>query len=213
MFVSDITKIKSTKVDCYPTINSLCSVIPKETREHMQRVGEYAEILFRYIYDVDSDKIHKELGYEFEKYSRDIFKYHDIGRIYIPFSVLNKVEKLTDEEFQLIRNHTINAVLAMESIYRKPFNESVMKQFMNVAVYHHERYDGNGYPEGLKGDEIPYEARICAIADTYDGITSWKPYKRRQTSKEEAIDIIVKESGKQFDPEIVQLFKEIMKKI
>ena len=101
----------------------------------------------------------------------------------------------------------------MDSIYKKPFNNAVMKHFMNVALYHHERWDGNGYPKGLKGEEIPYEARICAIADTYDGITSWKPYKKKQTSKEEAIEIITKESGRQFDPELVDLFRASMKKI
>lgn len=213
LFVSDKSQMKSTKIDCYPTINSLCSVIPRETREHMHRVGDYSEILFRFIYDIDADRIHKELGYEFEKYSKDIFKYHDIGRVYIPFAVLNKVERLTDEEFHLIKDHTINVIPAMDSIYKKPFNNTVMKHFMNVALYHHERWDGNGYPKGLKGEEIPYEARICAIADTYDGITSWKPYKKKQTSKEEAIEIITKESGRQFDPELVDLFRASMKKI
>ena len=78
---------------------------------------------------------------------------------------------------------------------------------MNIAVYHHERWDGTGYPEGKKEKEIPLSARICAIADTYDGITSWKPYKKQQTTREEAINIIRKESGKQFDPYLVDVFR------
>lgn len=188
-------------------------MIPRETRDHMNRVGEYAEILFRFICEIDPERVESEIGDEFKLYSKSIFTYHDIGRIYIPFEVLNKVEKLTDEEFQLIKDHAVNAVPAMKSIYKKPFPNSVMDKFYNVAVYHHERWDGNGYPNRLEGDNIPLEARICAIADTYDGITSWKPYKKKQTTREEAITIISKESGKQFDPELVDLFRASMMKI
>lgn len=102
LFVCDKSQMKSTMIDCYPTINSLCSVIPRETREHMHRVGDYSEILFRFIYDIDADRIHKELGYEFEKYSKDIFKYHDIGRVYIPFAVLNTEGIETDEQKDIL---------------------------------------------------------------------------------------------------------------
>ena len=118
-----------------------------------------------------------------------------------------QVELKEDEEFQIIKDHAMNAIPAIESIYKKPFSDESMMEWMNIAVYHHERWDGTGYPEGKKEKEIPLSARICAIADTYDGITSWKPYKKQQTTREEAINIIRKESGKQFDPYLVDVFR------
>ncbi len=210
MFTTDETKVASTKKGYFPTIHSLYSMIPRETREHMERVGGYSEQIFRYLYKEKPQMVEEEFGTEFLKCSQEVFKYHDIGRFFIPVSVLNKVEKLTDEEFQLIKDHAINAIPAVESIYKKPYNREVMKHLLEIAVYHHERWDGGGYPRKLKQTEIPLGARICAIADTYDGITSWKPYKKRQTTRDEAVLIITKESGKQFDPYLVEIFRACM---
>lgn len=207
MFTTDRTKTCSTIVGCCPTIHSLYSMIPRETRLHMERVGKYSETIFRYLYEERRELVEREMGMAFLNYSEEVFKYHDIGRFYIPISLLNKVEKLTDEEIQLIKNHTVNAVPALERVYRKPFPNDVMKQLINIALYHHERWDGGGYPEGRKGKDIPLGARICAIADTYDGITSWKPYKKKQTTKDEAVLIITKESGGQFEPYLVEIFR------
>ena len=210
MFVADRTKVASTKRGYFPTIHSLYSMIPRETREHMERVGGYSEQIFRYLYKEQPQLVEEEFGTEFLGCSQEVFKYHDIGRFFIPIAVLNKVEKLTDEEFQLIRDHAINAIPAVRSIYRKPYSREVMEHLLEIAVYHHERWDGGGYPKKLKQKEIPLGARICAIADTYDGITSWKPYKKRQTTRDEAVLIITKESGKQFDPYLVELFRACM---
>lgn len=207
MFTKEKSKISSTHVGYFPTINCLYSMIPRETREHMERVGRYSEILFRALYEDNPQLIEKEFGVNFPIYSEEVFKYHDIGRFFIPISVLNKVEKLTDDEFQIIKDHAVNAVPAVASIYKKPYPHDVMTQLLNIAVYHHEKWDGGGYPKGLKETEIPLGARICAIADTYDGITSWKPYKKKQTTKDEAVLIITKESGRQFDPHLVDVFR------
>ena len=81
-----------------------------------------------------------------------------------------------------------------------------MQKWEEIAVYHHERFDGTGYPRQLRGEDIPLGARICAIADAYDGIVSWKPYKKKQTTIEEAVEIIKSEAGKQFQPELVEVF-------
>ena len=177
----------------------------------MQNVGRYADILFRAVYNREKELALSQMGEEFMKYSQEGFMMHDIGRHYIPVSILNKVEKLTDEEIQIIKNHTVDVAKAVDSVYEEPYPQAVMEQLLQIALYHHERYDGGGYPLGLKGDEIPLGARICAIADTYDGITAWKPYKRKQTTKEEATEIIVKESGKQFDPMLVNIFLQCVK--
>lgn len=211
MLVKDRTLVCSSKKGCFPTLQDLYSTIPRETRIHMQNVGRYADILFRAACNHDKGWVYAHMGEEFGQYSKEVFMMHDIGRHYIPVSILNKVEKLTDEEIQIIKNHTVDVAKAIDSVYVEPYPPSVMEQLLQIALYHHERYDGGGYPLGLKGEEIPLGARICAIADTYDGITAWKPYKRKQTTKEEATEIIVREAGKQFDPEIVKLFLQCVK--
>ncbi len=182
-------------------------MIPRETRLHMERVGRYSQIMFHFLYRMNPTIVEKEMIIENMDDIELLFRYHDIGRFFIPISILNKVERLTDEEFQIIKDHAMNAISAIESIYKKPFSDESMMEWMNIAVYHHERWDGTGYPEGKKEKEIPLSARICAIADTYDGITSWKPYKRQQTTRDEAIEIIRKEAGKQFDPYLVDVFR------
>lgn len=208
VFTTDRNKVSSSSTGCFPTINSLYSMIPRETRLHMERVGRYSEVIFKYLYRKNPDMVEEELGSEFFKYSEEVFKYHDIGRFFIPVSILNKVDKLTDEEVMIIRDHTINALSAIELLYKKPFPREVLEHFLDVAVYHHERWDGDGYPERRMGTEIPLGARICAIADSFDGITSWKPYKKRQTTQIEAIDIITSQTGKQFDPYLIEVFTE-----
>ena len=207
MFTNDRTKIESSRTGYFPTINSIYSMIPRETRLHMERVGRYSETIFRFLLRVNPSMIENEMMIANRDEVELLFRYHDIGRFFIPVSILNKVERLTDEEFQIIKDHAMNAIPAIESIYKKPFSDESMMEWMNIAVYHHERWDGNGYPEGKKEAEIPLSARICAIADTYDGITSWKPYKKQQTTREEAISIIRKEAGKQFDPYLVDVFR------
>lgn len=211
MLVKDRTLVCSSKKGCFPTLQDLYSTIPRETRIHMQNVGRYADILFRAVCNQDKNYVNSQMGKEFAQYSKAVFMMHDIGRHYIPVSILNKVEKLTDEEIQIIKNHTVDAVKAIDSVYEEPYPKEIMEQLLQIALYHHERYDGGGYPLGLKCEAIPLGARICAIADTYDGITAWKPYKRKQTTKEEAAQIILKESGRQFDPMLVDIFLQCVK--
>lgn len=207
MFTKDKSQVCSAAVGCFPNLESLYNTIPREARFHMERVGIYGDTLYQFMLAMEPDIMLKEMGEEFPTYSRQVFQIHDIGRHYIPVSILNKVDKLTEEEYQIIKDHAINATKAIDSIYEKPFPESVMLQLYNIAVFHHERFDGGGYPLGMAGTNIPLGARICAVVDTYDGITSWKPYKQKQTTREEAIEIICNESGKQFDPHIVDMFR------
>lgn len=202
--------VKSSEIGNFPTVEALCATLPRSVRMHMKRVGEYAGILYRHIMDEAGTPagLMEEKG--FGRYSREIFALHDIGRHYIPFELLNKVGTLSGEEKQIIEDHTVNARRAIKSIYIQPFPEEIMRQWEEIAVYHHERFDGTGYPEGRKGEEIPMGARICAIADSYDGIVSWKPYKKKQTTREEAAEIIKSEAGRQFQPELVEIFRKCL---
>lgn len=213
MLIEDENGVEPSEIGSFPTLEALWSTFPRDTRLHMERVGKYADVMYQYMTKSNVEQVNDHFGPDFRMVSRRIFTLHDIGRHYIPFALLNKVENLTPEELQLIKDHTVNARRAVKCIYKQPFTDEVMKIWEEISVYHHERFDGKGYPEGLSGRDIPLGARICAIADTYDGIASWKPYKKKQTTREEAVKIIESESGKQFQPELVQVFKECIMKL
>ncbi len=125
---------------------------------------------------------------------------HDIGKIIVPAEVLNKPEKLNAEEGELIRRHPFIGYEMLKGVEEyAAFAESVL--------YHHERWDGKGYPEGLKQEEIPFQARIIAVADAYEAMTAKRPYQKAK-SKDEARVELIRQSGSQFDPEIVRIFVE-----
>lgn len=213
MIVTSKNEMSPSEIGCYPDLDALWSTFPRNTRLHMERVGKYANAVYQYMANENIENINDNLEVEFRAVSRQVFMLHDIGRHYIPFALLNKVEDLTKEEIQLIKDHTTNARRAIRSIYTRPFPDEIMKIWEEIAVYHHERFDGQGYPEGLSGTQIPLVARICAIADSYDGITSWKPYKKKQTTREEALKIIEEEAGGQFQPELVEVFKKCIVRV
>jgi putative two-component system response regulator len=123
---------------------------------------------------------------------------HDIGKVRVPDHILNKPGPLTDEEWEVMRKHPSMGARILRGI-------SHLRPAMPYILYHHERWDGTGYPEGLKGREIPIEARLLAIADVYDAITTRRPYHPAQ-SYEEVIQILKSESGKHFDPDLVPIF-------
>ncbi len=132
---------------------------------------------------------------------------HDIGKLGIKDQILLKPAKLTEEEFEEMKKHTIFGYEIL-----KDSDIDILKIASNIALYHHEKYDGTGYPYGLKGEEIPIEARIVAVADVFDALTSERPYKKA-LSVEEALKIIEEGSGKHFDPKVVQAFKRAIDKI
>ncbi len=130
---------------------------------------------------------------------------HDIGKVGIPDSILQKPGKLTDEEFDRMKRHCEygGATLSVAEKGSKSF--SFLKMAQDISRYHHEKWDGSGYQEGLSGKDIPLSARIVALADVYDALTSKRSYKPA-FNHDQALEIIVKESGRQFDPSIVEAF-------
>lgn len=123
---------------------------------------------------------------------------HDIGKILIPEDILDKKSKLADEEWEIIKKHSVWG-------YETLIENKNLKEVAKNVLYHHERWDGKGYPKGISGEEIPLVSRIIAVADTYDAITNKRPY-REVLSKEAAVKEIVNNSGTQFDPAIVKTF-------
>ena len=127
---------------------------------------------------------------------------HDIGMIGVAEDILNKTQRLTDEEFEEIKKHVQHSVKILEDIKQ-------LYDVVEIIKYHHEHYDGNGYPYGKKGDEIPLGSRIIAIADAYDSMISNRAY-RQGLAGDEALKLIDQKAGSQFDPELIDVFKSIL---
>lgn len=128
---------------------------------------------------------------------------HDVGKIGIADSVLLKPGKLTVDEFETMKKHTTIGVTILEG------KDDLIAAARDIAGSHHERWDGNGYPQGLSGNSIPLLARICAVADVFDALTSSRPYKKAW-AVDDAYNWIVSESGKHFDPDVIKAFEEAM---
>lgn len=124
---------------------------------------------------------------------------HDIGKTRIPLDILNKPERLTKEEFEIIKSHTTKGYEILKYVDR------LNKDITSISLYHHERYDGKGYPNGLKGKEIPEFSRIVSLVDVYDALTNDRIY-RAKLKKHETIEYIVSMSNKQFDPYVIENF-------
>lgn len=133
---------------------------------------------------------------------------HDMGKVGVPDYVLSKVGKYTDEEFTKMKSHTTMAANAIQKYAYLLPNNRFLHYTYTMARYHHERFDGNGYPDGLSGNNIPILARILAVADVYDGLVSERSYKAAKTH-EEAYNIITQGAGVQFDPQVVAAFQRV----
>jgi len=123
---------------------------------------------------------------------------HDIGKIIMEPKILNKKSKLTEQEWEEVKKHSSTSYQLLKSVDK-------YTQIAEAVLYHHERIDGNGYPEGLKEDEIPLLSRIISVADAYEAMTSERPYKTKK-AKEEAVEELKKYSGSQFDKKTVDIF-------
>ena len=127
---------------------------------------------------------------------------HDIGMIGVSDDILAKVEQLTPDEYTEIKKHVHHSVKILDDIKQ-------LKDVVEIIRYHHEFYDGNGYPYGKKGDEIPIGSRIIAVADAFDSMVTPKIY-RKQVTPLEALNVIKQHSGTQFDPIVVDIFEQIL---
>jgi len=193
--------------------NSMTSVLAhlvenrdKLTGEHIERTTAYIEIL---LYEMMDKGIYQD---EMQDWSIDIIisaaRLHDMGKIVVSDTILNKPGKLTEEEFEIIKGHTLAGESILEDITKKAGDDDFLQHARLLAVSHHERWDGTGYPHGLKGDSIPLQGRIMAIADVYDALVSNRPYKKA-FSHEKAVQIIIESKGSHFDPILVDLFLEV----
>jgi putative two-component system response regulator len=174
-----------------------------DTGGHIERTTEYVRIIVEDILNNPSE------DYHFTRAEADDIvrssKLHDLGKIAIPDNVLLKPGQLTEEEFQVIKEHTTNGHQFLDYFIRE-MEDSFLDTARDIAHFHHERWDGSGYPGILKGEDIPVSARIVAIADVYDALTSARPYKKPFTH-EKSMQIIMESGGTHFDLNLVQIFE------
>ena len=175
------------------------------TGNHIRNTATYAKLIV--------DKM-KEDGIEINTltydYVLDVIRsapLHDVGKIQIPDAILNKPGRLTEEEFKLMKTHTTigGEIIDRATSMMPPESAAYMTEAKNITMYHHERWDGKGYPLGLKGEEIPLSARIMAVADVFDALVARRSYKEGFPF-DKAIQIIQEESGTHFDPQVVNAF-------
>ncbi|WP_078038147.1 HD domain-containing phosphohydrolase [Oribacterium sp. C9] len=181
-----------------------------DTGAHIQKTAAYVKIIAEGL---------RRKGYYAEKITPRFISevvrsapLHDVGKISITDRVLNKPGKLTDEEYEIMKTHTIAGKKIMETAISTVHGESYLREARNMAAYHHERWDGKGYPEGLHGEGIPLSARIMAVADVFDALTSPRVYKPAFTI-EKALRMVEEGAGTQFDPKCVEVFMEALSEV
>jgi len=175
-----------------------------ETADHIHRIAEYTRFIAEKLKELEEFK-----DYIDEKYINDISyasMLHDVGKWRTPNEILLKPSELTEAEWEIIKQHPRLGVEMLSPLLKDKGSSQYLKLVESIVLYHHERWDGSGYPEGLKGEEIPLSARIVAIADVYDALTSNRSYREALTH-EEAVEVIRKEKNK-FDPRIWKIFMD-----
>ena len=192
-----LDELKKAQLDTIYRLAKVAEFKDRETGDHIMRMSRVS------MYIADSLKHDPDFS-ELILYASPM---HDIGKVAIPDHILLKPGKLTENEFEIIKTHTTIGAEILGNAETK-----LLKVARKIALYHHEKFDGTGYPEGLKGDAIPLEARIVAVADVFDALVSKRPYKA-PWPPDEALKYIVSQKGKHFDPEVVNAFVDAYDRI
>jgi putative two-component system response regulator len=178
------------RLECFSALTRLAEARDRETGAHLKRLAAYTRI------------IAEKLGMK-EDFITGLERFspmHDIGKVGVPDNILHAPRKLTAEEFEVIKTHTTLGARILESI-------PTMELAAEIACSHHERFDGQGYPDGLAGEQIPISGRIVMIADVYDALRSFRVYKA-PWPHDQSVDIILSQDGAQFDPAVASAFRE-----
>jgi HD-GYP domain-containing protein (c-di-GMP phosphodiesterase class II) len=203
-------EIRITQHTAIEALAALCEYNDTDTGDHIRRIREYVRLLGQWMQSHSrySAYLSRRPDYVAELATASML--HDIGKTAIPGGILSKQGPLTDDEYEIMKTHTTVAgelfLKANQEFIEKTGRDSYLALARDIAFYHHERWDGGGYPKGLAGEKIPLCARIVAVADVYDALTSRRPYKAPWTH-EDAMAEIVRGGGSQFDPSVVDAFK------
>ena len=190
-------EIRFASIDTIYRLSRAAEYKDDDTATHLHRMSRYCIALGQKI-GLDDDTL------ALMQYGAPM---HDIGKIGIPDSVLLKPGKLTSEEWEIMKTHTLIGARILENSKSRYLQMAKL-----IALTHHERWDGSGYPNGLEGDDIPMAGRVAAVADVFDALTTQRPYKKAFPT-DQSFGIIEEESGSHFDPDLVKAFLEIKKDI
>ncbi len=199
-------KLQNARMATILGLAKLAEYRDEGTGAHLERIREYAKILAQAL--ANDSKYRHIISPE---YIDDIYQssiLHDIGKVGIPDAVLLKPDKLTDKEYEIIKRHTILGGDVIKTIENRIVGRSFLAMGKEIAYNHHEKWDGSGYPAGLRGENIPLAARIVALADMYDALTTERFYKRAYTHKKSS-QIINNLKAIHFDPAIVDVFLQL----
>ena len=192
-----VEELLETRLQIVQTLGLAAEYKDNETGLHVIRMSRYTQLLARAagFSDADAERI------------LHAAPMHDVGKIGIPDAILRKPGKLDADEWQVMQTHA-----AIGGRIIGQHSSGLLKMAHDIAVSHHEKWDGSGYPAGLAGTDIPLEGRIVAIADVFDALTSERPYKKAWPV-EQAVQLLRDEAGKHFDPELVPLFIELLPQV
>lgn len=202
MEMQRITKMQSHVIDILATLIETRDV---GTGEHVIRTKKYVGIIANELRK--HDKFASILTNEEITRIENAAPLHDVGKIVVSDTILLKPGKLTPEEFDMMKIHTTKGGKVIRDLFADIEDEEFLRTAEQIAMYHHEKWNGAGYPKGLKGEEIPLPARIMAVADVFDALVSVRVYKKAIPASE-ALDIMMEESGTHFDPEIMKIVNE-----
>lgn len=186
-----LTELEKTQQELIYMLTELMEANSDETGKHVRRVAEMSALLAKY---------HPALSEEDEDILRNAAPMHDIGKMTIPYEILHKPGRYTEDEFQKMKSHTSNAYNILKSSPRRLFKASAI-----IANEHHEKWNGKGYPRGISGSDIHIYGRVVALVDVFDALTHARCYKEAW-SAEDALEYIKDHDGTQFDPELVAIF-------
>lgn len=201
-----ITEVSDAQLATIFALARLAEQRDEDTGAHLERVREYCKLLAEML---GMDSLYSScVNPEFVECIMHAAPLHDVGKVAIPDSILLKPGKLSHEEFEIMKTHAIMGADNMQMVFNHYSGNSFVGMGIEIALYHHERWDGTGYPDRLIGKNIPLSARIVALADFYDALRSDRCY-RKGLCHEVVKAMIKDESGKHFDPEIVRVFLDI----
>ena len=202
-----VAEIADSQMATIIAVAKLAEYRDDETGYHIERTRIFCKIL--------AEKMRENLRYPDsinDAFIENIYHaatLHDIGKVGIPDNILLKTGKLTPEEFEIIKTHTVIGARTLQTSRSKYPRNAFVNMGIAIAHSHHERWDGNGYPDGLAGEDIPLSARIMAVADVYDALRSKRPYKKA-FSHDKSCGIILEAAGRYFDPTAIDAFKAVM---
>lgn len=207
---SQSTKMIEMQISIIDEMATLIEARDASTGNHVRNTKAYCKMMAEFLYEkkIYPDEVDKQFITQIS-YAAPL---HDVGKITIPDSIFKKPGKLDDWEFEIMKNHTRFGGAIVQHLFKKGFDAQTVRMASDVAMYHHERWDGKGYPIGLSGDEIPLSARILAIADCFDALVSERCYKKALPLAE-AYKMIQEEAGTHFEPLLVKVFATLRPKV